>query len=135
MHEIADTFALSSGQRCTLYRIRLSLGAGDRLPSKTGGDTAVVAIRNCWVEPVVKLKHAVVIGLSALAIAAGLFLFGARRDLDSGPAYKVNQAKTDIRAIWYIYRYEGTGMPSVYSSGPNGSDEHGEGDDVTFTSH
>lgn len=121
-----------------------------------------------------KSKHAVVIGLSALAIAAGLFLFGTRRDLDSGPAYKVNQAKTDIRAIWtaidlfharesryptdseglsalvpvylrsvpkdpwmhgYIYRYEGTGMPSVYSSGPNGSDERGEGDDVIFTSH
>jgi|HubBroStandDraft_5_1064220.scaffolds.fasta_scaffold641354_1 hypothetical protein len=119
-------------------------------------------------------KHVVVIGLSALAIAAGLFLFGTRRDLDSDPGYKVNQAKTDIRAMrmaidlfharegryptdseglsalvpvylrsvpkdpWihaYIYRYEGTGMPSLYSSGPNGSDEHGEGDDVTFTSH
>jgi hypothetical protein len=25
MHEIADTFALSSGQRCTLYRIRLDM--------------------------------------------------------------------------------------------------------------
>jgi hypothetical protein len=25
MHEIADTFALTSGQRCTLYRIRLDM--------------------------------------------------------------------------------------------------------------
>jgi hypothetical protein len=25
MHEVADTFALSSGQRCTLYRIRLDM--------------------------------------------------------------------------------------------------------------
>ena len=25
MHEIADSFALSSGQRCTLYRIRLDM--------------------------------------------------------------------------------------------------------------
>jgi hypothetical protein len=35
----------------------------------------------------------------------------------------------------YIYRYDETGLPNVYSSGPNRIDEHGEGDDVTFTSH
>jgi hypothetical protein len=30
----------------------------------------------------------------------------------------------------FIYRYDGTGMPSLYSSGPNRLDEHGSGDDV-----
>jgi type II secretory pathway pseudopilin PulG len=120
-----------------------------------------------------KSTHRVVVGLSVLAIAAGVFVFSGLGNLDSGPGYKLTRAKTDLRAIqtaidlfnarerryptnseglgtlvptylhavpkdpWsrvYIYRYDGAGMPNVYSSGPNRIDEHGEGDDISVTS-
>lgn len=35
----------------------------------------------------------------------------------------------------YIYRQDGTGVPNVYSSGPNRRDERGGGDDVIVQNH
>jgi type II secretory pathway pseudopilin PulG len=46
-----------------------------------------------------KSTHRVVVGLSVLAIAAGVFVFSGLRNLDSGPGYKLTRAKTDLRAI------------------------------------
>jgi type II secretory pathway pseudopilin PulG len=40
-----------------------------------------------------------VVGLSVLAIAAGVFVFSGLGNLDSGPGYKLTRAKTDLRAI------------------------------------
>ena len=42
MHEIADAFVLSSGQRCTLYRIRLDMIPGYYLLSfpKSAGESS-----------------------------------------------------------------------------------------------